>query len=625
MRKNFVLFVFIPLLIILLIVYLFIDRWIESGLEYAGEKAVGARVEIDGLSLTLSPIGIRFQRLQVANPDDPWKNLFETGKVQFALNFGQLLRGKYIIETMEVNDLILGTKRTTDGSLPKAVVPTPPPAGTASLTAAAAPALKQDDKKAPVFDIASIRKTLNIDSLVNPNNLAAYRQIDTLKRQIQDASAQWDKTAAEFEASKDRLTQLESSVRSIDVNAIKDVQSATNALNTVKSAADGINGISKTFQQQKDALTRNVNQFSGSIGQIDDLARQDYQNVLRMARLPDVSMKGLAGLLLGPDILNKAYTYLGYVQMAQEKVPSVSSKPAEQSPRRMEGQVIHFPAERAYPKFWIRKILLSGGTDQKQDPQYFYAKGQILNITNDQHITRVPLTASILATKGGTTTLTLDASFDRRADVPVDDYKAKLTGLAVTDMPVGSAGFLPSKITNATADASITVHTPGNQFDSNTRIDFRGLRIVFDAAPKNNVERIAHDVLAAISGFFVNLRMWKDADKFDVAFSTDLDDQLASRTKKVLGDELAKLQNEIRARVDGAIAAKRREVMALYDQKRTEVMGKVKSYETMVNEKVAMVEKKKKELEDKVNAEKKKQEDALKKKAGDALKGLFKK
>ncbi len=624
MRKNFILFVLIPLFILVLVVYLFIDGWIESGLEYAGEKAVGAKVEIDGLRVTLSPIGIRFERLQVANSDDPWKNLFETGRVQFALNFGQLLRGKYIIETMEVNNFILGTKRTTDGSLPREVVPTPPLPGTASLTAAAAPALKKDEKKAPVFDIAAIRKTLNIDSLVNPNNLASYRQIDTLKRQIQEASAQWDKSTAEFDASKARLAQIESNVRSIDVNAIKDVQSATNALNTVKGAADGINDISKSFQQQKDALTRNVNQFSGSIGLIDDLARQDYQNVLRMARLPDVSMKGLAGLLLGPDILNKAYTYLGYVQMAKDKIPSTSSKPAEESPRRMRGQVIHFPADRAYPKFWIQKILLSGGTDQKQDPQYFYAKGQILNITNDQRVTRVPLTASILATRGGTTTLTLDASFDRRGDIPVDDYKAKLTGLAVDDMQVGNSGFLPSKITNATADASITVHTPGNQFDSNTRIDFRGMRIVFAAPPKNNVERIAHDVLASISGFFVNLRMWKDTDKFDVAFSTDLDDQLASRTKKVLGDELAKLQNELRARVDGAIAAKRREVMALYDQKRADVMAKVKSYETMMNEKVAMVEKKKKELEDKVNAEKKKQEDALKKKAGDALKGLFK-
>ncbi len=120
MRKKFVLFIFIPLLILLVITYLFIDRWIESGLESVGEDIVGARVEIDNLNLGISPLGIRFDRLQVANPRDPWKNLFETGSVAFAMDFGQILRDKTIIETMEVNTLILGTRRTTNGSLPRA-------------------------------------------------------------------------------------------------------------------------------------------------------------------------------------------------------------------------------------------------------------------------------------------------------------------------------------------------------------------------------------------------------------------------------------------------------------------------------------------------------------------------
>ena len=115
MRKKFVYFILFPAFFLFLVVYLFIDRWMESGLEYAGEKVIGAKVEIDALSLSLSPVGLEFARLQVANPKDGMKNIFETGKVKFALDFGQLLRNKFIIETMEVNDLILGTNRATDG------------------------------------------------------------------------------------------------------------------------------------------------------------------------------------------------------------------------------------------------------------------------------------------------------------------------------------------------------------------------------------------------------------------------------------------------------------------------------------------------------------------------------
>ncbi len=81
MRKNFILFVLIPFIIFAVVAYFFIDRWIESGIEYAAEDAVGARVEIDNLSVTFSPLGLKFSKLQVADPSDPWKNIFETGKV----------------------------------------------------------------------------------------------------------------------------------------------------------------------------------------------------------------------------------------------------------------------------------------------------------------------------------------------------------------------------------------------------------------------------------------------------------------------------------------------------------------------------------------------------------------
>jgi uncharacterized protein (TIGR03545 family) len=256
MRKKFVYFVFIPAVIFLVIVYLFIDSWITSGLEYAGEKAVGAKVEIDHLHLTINPIGIEFARLQVANPDDGWKNMFETGKVKFALNFGQLLRSKYIIETMEVNDLILGTKRTSDGSIPKIkeVKPVqqqfafdstgkpiiPPTSLTEQARSSLAP---QDSKPTASFDLAKIKRELNIDSLLNPNNLSSYRQIDTLKKQINDASRQWQSSLDEIDKSKAKLSEIEIKAKSINTGNIKDIQSVNDALNNVKSILNSANDV----------------------------------------------------------------------------------------------------------------------------------------------------------------------------------------------------------------------------------------------------------------------------------------------------------------------------------------------------------------------------------------------
>lgn len=637
MRKKFVLFILIPFIIFSIIVYLFIDSWFTSGLEYAGEKAVSAKVEIDRLHVTINPIGIEFARLQVTSPDDGWKNAFETGKVQFALNFGQLLRGKYIIETMEVNNLILGTKRVTDGSIPKPkekistsqqvkydstgkpVAVLPP------LTEQAKSSLSPEGSKtSPSFDIDKIKRELKIDSLLNPNNLASYRHIDTLKKQISDASLQWQATLDDIDKSKAKLAEIESKAKSIDVGAIKDIQSANDALNNAKNVFNNANELRNSFNNQKTVLTDGVNTFNGSIKDLGNLAAQDFRNVVSMAHLPDVSMKGIAEMVMGKDLLNKAYKYLGYVELARTKIQNSSDKPQMETPKRLKGQNIHFPVERAYPKFWIKKILISGGTDKANDPQYFYAKGQVLNVSNDQRSTGMPLRVDLMATKGGTTTLSLDAFFDRRKEIAVDNYKAQLSGLAVKEMSLGRSDFLPAKVSNAVADASIIVDVPGNHFDSNTKIVFKNMNLAFERDPNGLVERIVHEVLSSIKGFNVNLRMWRNEDKFDVAFATDLDDQLTSRTKQVIGDEVAKIQNDLRNKLNIKIAEKRQEVEKLLAEKKDIVTNRLKDYENQFNDKLAVVDAKKKEIENRIDQEKKKQTDDITKKAKDALKGLFK-
>jgi hypothetical protein len=100
---------------------------------------------------------------------------------------------------------------------------------------------------------------------------------------------------------------------------------------------------------------------------------------------------------------------------------------------------------------------------------------------------------------------------------------------------------------------------------------------------------------------------------------------LTARTKKVIGDEFAKLQNDIRAKVDQRIAEKRAEFEKLFNQKKDEALSQLKGYESLVNQNFALLDGKKKELDARIDQEKKKQTDAAKKQIEDAVKGLFKK
>jgi len=613
MRKKFVYFIFIPLVVLCLVVYLFIDRWVESGLESTGEAVVGAKVEIDNLRVSLSPIAIEFSRLQVANAHDRWKNVFETGNVRFALNFGQLLRGKYIIETMEVNGLVLGTKRSTDGSLPKP----PPKPSEPSLLSGATASLTNEPQKAPVFDISKIRKELKIDSLLNVQNLRSVQYIDTLKRRVQEASQQWQSTLNDIEKSKQRISEIRSNIVAINVNELKTVESITAALGNANNAYKGLMDLNETFKNRRTAVTDQINRLYASAGAIDDLAKADYETVKRLARLPDLSTQGIAKLLLGREILQKVNTYISYADLARTNIPKYTSKPANEKPPRFKGQDISFPVEQSYPKWWIKKIAISGGEDKNQNPEYFYAKGEVKNVSANQRLTGLPLTIALAGSKAGGGSFTIDASFDRRPDIPIDKYKVTASDIPETDIAFGQADFVPSRITKTRINVSADASVPGDQFDANLKLVFHDLSLVFDRAPQNDVERITREVLASITGFNVGLRMWNTGGPLNVALSTDLDDQLAAQTKKVIGDELARLQNDIRAKVNQVIADKRAEFDKIFNQKKEDALSPLRSYESLVNQNLSLLDGKKKELDARIDQ-------AKKKGLQDALKGLFK-
>jgi len=622
MRKKFIFFALVPVLALCVVLYLFADQWIESGLEAAAEGAVGAKVEIDSLKLSISPVAIEFSRLQVASPKDPWKNIIETGKVRFALNFGQLLQNKYIIETMEVNNLIFGTKRSKNGSLPKARAESEEPH---SIISEATAALTREAAKAPVFDLEKLRKGLKIDSLLNVQNLRTVHHLDSLKQQVQEAGQQWRATLADIDKSKQRVAEIEATINAVNLNELKTIESISSAINNVNNAYKHINELNETFKNRRTAMNDQINRLYASVAVVDDLARADYETVKGLARLPDLSTRALANLLLGREILQKVNNYLSWVDFARAAVPKYMPEPEYEKPKRFQGQDIYFPVDRSYPKWWIKKIVISGGEDKDQNPDYFYAKGEVRNATNNQRIIGLPLTVGLSGSRAHGAFFTFDASFDRRPDVPIDNYEVTVRRIGVNNLEFGQADFVPSNITHAVADIAARVSVPGNRFDSNLKLDFHDLALVFDRPPHNDVERTARDVLSSILAFNVQLRIWNTAGGLDLAVTTDLDDQLAARTKKVVGDELARLQNEIRAKVYQRIAEKRAEFEKFFNQKKEEVLARVKAYESLVNEKIAMVDTKKKELQARVEQEKKKQSDTVKKKLEDAVKGLFKK
>jgi uncharacterized protein (TIGR03545 family) len=619
MRKKFVYFVLIPFAVILLVLYLFLDRWVEAGLEAAGESAVGAKVEIDHLRLTLSPLGMEWARLQVANPNDPWRNTFETGKVKFAMDFGQLLRGKFIVQTMEINELILGTRRSTDGSLPKPAHPAPveETSGT-SFSSMAQGALENAVEKTPLTNVGLLKGGVNADSLLKILDIHTLKHLDSLKTQTLAFSQQWNSLNTDFEQSKKRLTEIETGIRGINTSQLNNVQAVMSAISTVDNGLKQVNEISSLFNTRKASIEADVRSLTASAGAIDDIAAADFAHLKSLAKLPNLNTTGIARLLVGDEMVKRAETYLHWVDIARTNIKNYRSKPQYETPPRMRGQNIHFPVEQAFPKFWIQKALVSGGTDSAGTGEEIHARGEIRNVSDDQTVTGVPLTVSLEGVEGGGRSFTLRAKFDRTKSTPFDEYAATLSGVPLSEFSLGSANFLNAKLKDARMASSINIIVPGNSFDATTKLTLSHYTLAFSGESSGVLERIIREVLQGINEFVVSLRLWNSGGKFDIAFVTDLDDKIAQRATSVMGAELAKIQNDLKAKFDSKIAEKRDEVTRLVEEKKKAVESQLAQYQSLVQEKLGIVDAKKKELTERLEKEKKG-------KVNDLLKGILKK
>ncbi|MEJ2097581.1 MAG: TIGR03545 family protein, partial [Deltaproteobacteria bacterium] len=70
--------------------YVFLDRIVERVIESAGTRMVGAKVEMDKADVSLFPLGLAIQRLQVTNPDSPMTNAVDIAAMKLSLDSGAL-------------------------------------------------------------------------------------------------------------------------------------------------------------------------------------------------------------------------------------------------------------------------------------------------------------------------------------------------------------------------------------------------------------------------------------------------------------------------------------------------------------------------------------------------------
>ncbi|NOY59549.1 MAG: TIGR03545 family protein [Calditrichaeota bacterium] len=599
MRWKGLIFIAAILGIVFVLSLFFTDAWLERRLENAGSSIVGAKVEIDHLDFSLIGVHLRWDSLQVADPKDTWKNLLTTGRTEFNMEFLPLLAKKYILENFEISRMGSGSKRTTDGKIEKHKKKPAKP-GFFSKTIQK---LENDVSRAPAWNLGQYKSKVNVDSLVALLDLQSPQKIDSLKKDLQAKYAHWDSVFTNVAFDQD-FRALETRIKSMNPAEIKTPEGLQAALNTVKQAKSKVDSLQKAVSETRTHFTADLENFQNSLKRADDWIKEDYENALTKAKLPDINRQNIGKFIFGSKIvyqLNRILSITATVRKYAAKFQS--DKPKKEKPPRLKGQNIHFVQKNAKPEFWARKIHLSGKT---QEGLSF--AGELDNLVSSQRLIGKTTTITIKGSRADGSALNVNGEFNYLDEVPREAFSLKMKKIPLNNVKLADSPLLPNKVRSGVGSINAELEITGEQLRSQIKFSADNLKFaaLANEGELNALEKNVQKVIRSAST--IDLDADIKSENNDLAFSvhSNLDDLFAQQLQSALSAEVGKAKQKVRANVNKRVQKYRDDLQSFVGERQAKLEGLMKNYEKMAAEKSRLVDDKKKELEARINQEKKK-------------------
>jgi uncharacterized protein (TIGR03545 family) len=521
----------IPFLVIVagvvLVTRLFMNRWLESGLEKAGEAVVGARVEIDHLRLRPLALSIEWARLQVTDPDQTMRNLIETGRSAFKMNPAALLRKRYVIEEMALEDVRYGTPRAYDGALPKRARRKSTEPGLIDQLRAE---LRRELEALPVpeFDLEAITRRLNVDSLVAITGVQIVHRLDSVKTDLLTTYERHRGFVATFHPD-DELKKLGDELTSIQPTEIRTVEELIAAIEKVKSAQRTFANLERTVSDKYREIHADAGRLSGYLPQVDEWVKEDYERLLKMAKLPDLSKPDLSKVLLGTTVGKQVDKALGYARLVRDLIPEKGAEKKEPKRERLKGRTIHYPTRYVYPTFLIKKIRLSGRTGSEAAADLISLVGEAKGITSQPWVYGRPTEIELGVLQEGKLSGTFKAVLNHVTEAASDSFVLSLTNKSLGGLPLATSPYLPLRVQKGKADVTWVLRLKGKALLASMDVRARGLGFDFPAVqPKDRFAALTKEVVGGLDALSLKVKIARGERGLQFWVDSDLDNLLAS-------------------------------------------------------------------------------------------------
>lgn len=493
--------------------FLLVDFYVERAIEKTGTAIVGAKVELDSADLSLIPLGLTLNRLQITNPDEPFRNSVEAKKISFRINSLNLLRRKIIIEEMAAEGIQLDTPRKTSGALKK------------EKQKETAQGSKPSGFLANLPDVKGLLEK-------EKDNLESIKLANSLKEEIKSFNGIWEKKLAELpgkekiEAYKKRITELSS----------KGEKGMSGMLGKASEVASLKNEIEADIKLLNDAQTQYSTKLASLNKKMNDVLKAPENDLKRLKEKYGLTSTGLGNysqILLGEKVgkwvkqiiywHKKIGPLLGHAKATEGK-PSVSK------PIRAKGVDVHFIEHHPLPDFLVK--LMNASVALKAGD----ISGKIMNITTDQSTLGLPLTFAFSGEKlQALDSVKLDGNLNHINPLqPKDTFKLALNNYKIAEYPLTDS----VKIKDAAASVSLDSTISGEKINANIAGKLKGLNLSTGTNGEiDQLHKILASTLQGIKELNFTVKITGDVDNYSVDINSDVENIL----KKAFKDQIGKL------------------------------------------------------------------------------------
>ncbi len=620
MRKKGVIIFLIIILIILLINYFTRDYRIEKMLENIGQSAAGAKVEIDNFHFSLLQMECSWDRLQVADKNDPWKNILETGRAQIKLESRPLFWRRVIIKNAILENVRSGTQRTSDGSIPERAKKEK---SKPNFFDKAKKSLKQQLASMPVFDISGMGKKLKVDSLIDVNNLSTVQGYEKIKFTA-DSSFQYWQSQLKPDIYLSRINELEKKVKALKIEEMRDIKGISEGLQNIRKIRQEAESLKKEISEKHLALSATFSDIQNQIASVDKNLQKDIDRAKQLAHLKDLNVKDVSLILFGEPLVRKVEKILGYVALARKYIPSTSltkSKPEKTSPPRLKGQDIYFPFHYRYPKFLLRNAKFSAATAAGDTAKAYFIEGNLTGLTNQPAVYGLPTKLNFNLMRVDGNRYAISSSFDHREEIPRDTVKLQAKNFRMGKIMLKKQKYFPIALSANKGDVELAGLFIGDKIDLSLNLVASPVKFIFENEAKEKVSKIIRDVLNGINQINLNAELIGETQDYQLKMNSNVDKVLANQIKLTLAKNLREAQLQVENYVRQQADLRRQKVEEVVRKNREALLAKMDMAKKMIEEKQKEFDEKKKQLEQKLEEEKKK----LENKAKNKLKQMFKK